>query len=248
MIAVILAAGYATRLYPLTQDTPKCLLPVGGRSILELLCEKTSLLKNLKEIVVVTNDKFFVQLENWKSQTKSKIPLNILNDGTRSNEARLGAIGDFGLAIHQARIDSDVLLLAGDNLFDQDFGDFVSFAGQKPDALTVAVHDLKDPALAAKKYGVLEVDASGQVLNLEEKPENPKTSLIGMGVYYFPRSILKWVPIYLSEKNSKDAPGYFVRWLLKKIKIFSFLFQGLWYDIGDLKSLEEANQKIKGFL
>ena len=256
MIAVILAAGYATRLYPLTENTPKCLLPVGGRSILDILCAKLSKLKELEQVVIVTNDKFFGQLNDWKEkrgqspfshekiqEKKGSVPFfRILNDGTRSNEARLGAIGDFGLAIREAKIRSDVLLLASDNLFDRGFEAFVAYARAQKEALTVAVHDLKKPSLAAKKYGVLEVDASGRVLNLEEKPEHPKTSLIGMGVYYFPGAILKWVHSYMSQKNSKDAPGYFAHWLLREIKIFSFLFEGLWYDIGDLKSLEEANR------
>jgi glucose-1-phosphate thymidylyltransferase len=246
VICVILAAGYATRLYPLTENKPKCLLEVQGRTILDILCQKLEKLKNCEQIIIVTNDKFYEQLETWRKSAGRGLPIQILNDGTTSNDNRLGAIGDFGLAIRRANIETDVLLLASDNLFDQGFENFIKEASARQDALTVATHDLKNPQLAAKKYGVLEVDSFSQVIHLEEKPEFPKTSLIGMGVYYFPRQVLNWVMVYLQQKNAKDAPGYFVHWLLEKAKIFSFLFEGLWYDIGDLKSLEEANQKYRG--
>lgn len=243
MKAVILAAGYATRLYPLTENKPKCLLTVGGRTILDSICDKLNAVAEIDEIIIITNAKFFDQLSDWKNRVKSRAPIRILNDGTRSNDTRLGAIGDLGLGIREAKIDADVLMMASDNLFDQDLSAFVSSARSKKDAVTVAIYDIGDPALATKKFGVLEVDGMGRVTGMEEKPEHPKSSFIGMGVYYFPRQSLKLVSEYLGQKNAQDAPGYYVRWLFDRgTHIFGFLFSGMWYDIGDLKALEDANK------
>ncbi len=243
MKAVILAAGYATRLYPLTLNTPKCLLEVGGRTILDLLCAKLLRLKGLEEIIVVTNAKFFSQLNDWKQKARITCPVRVLNDGTFSNETRLGAIGDLRFAIAQGGLQSDILMLASDNLFDAGVEGFLSFAQEKKNSICVGLHDIGDPRLAAGKFGVLEVSGAGRVTGMEEKPEHPKSTLIGMGIYYFPQSSLGFVREYLEGENAKDAPGFYIKWLMEKTPIFGFLFSGMWYDIGDLKSLEEARGK-----
>ena len=246
MKAVILAAGYATRLYPLTLNTPKCLLEVGGRTILDLLCTKLLRLKGLEEIIVVTNAKFFSQLTAWKKKTRLSCPVRVLDDGTLSNETRLGAIGDLHFAIGQGGLQTDLLMLASDNLFDAGFEDFVRFAKEKKDKICVGLYDIRDPKLAAGKFGVLEVNGSGRLTGMEEKPERPKSTLIGMGIYYFPKETLGFAREYLSGSSAKDAPGFYVKWLMEKTSIFGFLFSGMWYDIGDLKSLEEARQSLRG--
>ncbi len=245
MKAVVLAAGYATRLYPLTENKPKCLLEVDGVTILDRLLEQLNAIDSLEEIVLVTNARFFEQLNSWKKYGRSRVPLTILNDQTTSNDNRLGAVGDLDLAVRQANITADILLLASDNLFEQSLSSFVDFAQSKKESVAIAVYDLGDPAKASKKFGVIEAAPSGEVLGFEEKPEKPKSSLIGMGVYYFPAKTLPLVRQYLATKDAGDAPGFYVRWLLGSLKIFSFLFKGLWYDIGDLKSLEEANRIFK---
>ena len=244
MKAIILAAGYATRLYPLTENKPKCLLTVGGRTILDSLVAKIDATKACDEILIVTNAKFYTLLDDWKKKASYKLPIRVINDGTTSNETRLGAIGDLGLALRTAEVKADVFMLASDNLFDQELALFLNFAKEKKGVCT-AVYDIKDPALAAKKYGVFETDPAGRVLTIEEKPEQPKTSLIGMGLYYFSKESLPYVSKYLSDKNSKDAPGYYVRWLSERTPVFCFTFQGMWYDIGDLNALEEANRLFK---
>jgi glucose-1-phosphate thymidylyltransferase len=241
--AVILAAGYATRLYPLTLNTPKCLLEVGGRTILDLLCAKLLRLKGLEEIIIVTNAKFFSQLNDWKKQAPISCPARVLNDGTLSNETRLGAVGDLRFAIAQGGLQSDILMLASDNLFDAGLDGFMRFAQEKKDKVCVGLHDIGDPKLAAGKFGVLEVNRSDRVTGMEEKPEHPRSTLIGMGIYYFPQSSLGFVREYLDDSAAKDAPGFYIKWLMEKAPIFGFLFSGMWYDIGDLKSLEEARGK-----
>lgn len=242
MRVLILAAGYATRLYPLTRDKPKCLLSVGGKTILDALCEKVSGVRAADEIVVVTNAKFFDQLNRWSGARPAGPPTRVISDGTVSNQTRLGAIGDLALAVRESQPPSDILMLAGDNLFDEELTGFVDFALSKKDAVTVGVYDIGDPARAAGKYGVIRLDDSRRVLGLDEKPEAPQSSLIGTGVYYFPERTLKFIPEYLAGDSARDAPGYFIRWLLDRVKVFGFIFCGTWYDIGDLKALQEANR------
>ena len=245
MIAVILAAGYATRLYPLTENKPKCLLEVGGSTILDRILKQLDEISGLERLVVVTNHRFYSQLVSWKSTAYLKVPIEILDDGTTSNDNRLGAVGDLGLAIDRAQISSDILLLASDNLFEQSLAQFADKAALQKEAVSIGVYDLGSSDLAAKKYGVIEAAASGEVLSFEEKPEKPKSSLIGMGVYYLPVATLGWVREYLKQKDAQDAPGFYIRWLLGKVKIFSLKFSGLWYDIGDFKSLDEADQYFR---
>jgi glucose-1-phosphate thymidylyltransferase len=242
MKAVILAAGYATRLYPLTENKPKCLLTVGGKAILDSICDKLNDVSEIDEIVIVTNAKFHGQLSAWRDRTQSRAKISVINDGTTSNDTRLGAIGDLGLVLKEAKIQDDLLMMASDNLFDQELSDFVRFAKTHGDAVSIAIYDIGDPMLASRKFGVIEVDNAGRVKGMEEKPEKPRSSYIGMGVYYFPKPTLGLVDEYLGSQGAQDAPGFYIRWLFDKgISIFSYLFSGMWYDIGDLKALEEAN-------
>jgi len=182
-------------------------------------------------------------LEKWGKNAPLRVPVRVLNDGTLSNETRLGAIGDLDFAIRECGLDVDILMLASDNLFDTGLDGFVRFCQAKCDQVCVGLYDIKNPKLAAKKFGVLEVDGAGQVTGIEEKPEAPKSSFIGMGIYFFPKKTLGLTVEYLRSAEAKDAPGHYVRWLMGKTPIFGFLFSGLWYDIGDLKALEEARKK-----
>ena len=245
MKAIILAAGYATRLYPLTENKPKCLLEVGGIRILDRIVRQINEIHGIEEIIIVTNARFFDQLNDWKKLAVSAAPVSVLNDKTTSNDNRLGALGDLGFAIRETRLQSDLLLLASDNLFEQSLNDFTAFAQSRKKSVSIGVYDLGRPEMASKKFGVIETNSSGEVIGFEEKPQKPKSSLIGMGVYYFPAETLHFVEEYLGSANAQDAPGHYVRWLLGKVKIFSLQFRGLWYDIGDLKSLEEADQIFK---
>lgn len=244
--AVVLAAGYATRLYPLTVDRPKCLLPIGGRSILDRLFEKLDGVQGLREAVVVTNSKFYGPIRAWRDGAARPYPVEVIDDGTTSNETRLGAIGDLELAVRRRRIDEDLLLLASDNYFEDSLEVFLEAARARPDAAWLGLHDLGDPSLASKTFGVIETDPDGRVIGFEEKPEKPKTSLIGTGIYRFPGATLPLISEYLASDQKQDAPGHYLAWLLPRVEIRGYRLRGMWYDIGNLQALEEADRALKG--
>lgn len=247
MKVLILAAGYATRLYPLTENKPKCLLMVGGRTILDALIEKINAVRGVDEILIVTNNKFDAQLAQFGAGEAAprpydtRIPIRVINDGTTSNDNRLGAIGDLDFVIHQCNINDDILMLASDNLFDGSLEEFAAFAA-KQGGVSTGLHDIGDPMLAAGKYGVFEMGGGQEIGRIEEKPAKPRSSLIGMGIYYFPKTTLGKIRDYLKSPDAKDAPGHYLQWLVGKLKIFGFIFLGMWYDIGDLNALKEADR------
>lgn len=239
MKAIILAAGYATRLHPLTLDRPKPLLPVGGRSILDHLFSSLERLSRVDGVYLVTNAKFYEAFRDWARARTSALECTVLSDGTCGNENRLGAIGDIGFAIRQARLDEDALILAGDNLFDFDLANFLSFFEEK--GTSVACFDLGSLE-DASRFGVLELDRQGRVRNFLEKPAHPKSSLISTGLYGYTRSDLARIGPYLNGGGNPDAPGHFLAWLSERKPVFGFVIGGRWFDIGDLASYEEANR------
>lgn len=244
MIVLILAAGYATRLYPLTLDTPKSLLKVGNKTILEHIFRKISEVSGVKKCFIVTNQKFFDNFKIWAQCFQFGVPLEIINDETTSNENRLGAIRDIEFVIKKKDIDEDLLVIGGDNLFEFSLKDFVEFAKlHKPDS-SFAVFDIRDIE-KAKQYGVVKLNELKEVINFEEKPKIPQSTLISTCIYYFPKEKLRLFSDFLSFANKTDAPGNYIKWLSENDKIYGFAFKEAWYDIGDIKSLEEADKKYK---
>jgi glucose-1-phosphate thymidylyltransferase len=240
MVTIILAAGYGTRLYPLTLDKPKALLPVGGKTILDRLVSKIKLVKSSKEIVIVTNEKFYKNFE-----TRAKIGVvEIINDGTKSNETKLGAIGDIGLVLRKKNITEDLLITGSDNLFDLDLREFIKFAEAKRPFSSMALFDVKDKALA-KKYGICELDKDCMVTDFQEKPEFPKSTLAATALYYIPGEKVAKISDYMKTDLPKDAPGNLMKWLSKVDKLFGYVLDGMWYDIGDMKSLKKADEEFK---
>ncbi|MBI1870104.1 MAG: methionine adenosyltransferase [Chlamydiae bacterium] len=239
MKAIILAAGYAKRLYPLTAHRAKPLLPVGDRPIIDYILSSIQAVSEIDQVYVVTNAKFYPQFCEWVQSLGLEPFCKILNDGTETNETRLGAIGDISFVIDSEKIDDDILILAGDNLFEFNLKDFVTFFKEKGTSL--ACYDLGDIKLASQ-YGVIELDPEGRILKFLEKPKNPPNSLISTGVYGYTRSDLTKIRRFIQEGGNKDAPGHLMEWFLKHESIFGFVIQGLWFDIGDLESYEKANK------
>ena len=243
MKLLILAAGYAVRLQPLTLNTPKPMLPIGGKSILDRILAKTASIKNIDAIHVVANHKFFQNFVEWKEFRKDASKIFLVDDGTVTNDTRLGAIRDMELAIREASIDDDLLVIAGDNLFDLDLAAFLKFAISHNDGVCVALHEV-GALSAAKKFGVASINEKGLVTDFEEKPQHPKSTLISTGIYFFPRDKVAGLSAYVNSKGAKlDAPGYYIRWLSVNDKVYGFPFSEKWYDIGDLESYKRADEE-----
>tara|TARA_Y100000310_G_C20650770_1_gene799292 strand:- start:1232 stop:1963 length:732 start_codon:yes stop_codon:yes gene_type:complete len=239
MDVVILAAGYATRLYPLTYNTPKPLLKVAGKPIVEHIISKLEELDDINNIYLVTNDKFEQNFAEWSSNFNSKKPIEIINDKTKSNDDRLGALGDINHAINAKKIDNDFMVIAGDNLFEFSLQDVINlFEGKKSNI--IALYDVKDLELA-KHYGVVETE-NDIVAGFEEKPYNPKSTLISTGIYLFPKKTIPLIKQYIDEGNNLDKTGSFIEWLYKIEVVYAYITDKAWYDIGNFEQLEEANK------
>ncbi len=243
MDAIILAAGYATRLYPLTENTPKPLLKVAGKPMVEHIINKLEELDIINKIYIVTNDKFEQNFIEWLHNFDAKKPVEIINDHTKSNDDRLGALGDILYVIDTKKIDDDLAVIAGDNFFDFSLPDVIGLF-QKRKSNIVVLHDVKDLELA-KQYGVVEVK-DGTVINFEEKPAQPKSTLISTGIYLFSKKTLSLIKKYIDDGNSPDKTGSFIEWLHKRDKVYAHVTDKPWYDIGDFEQLEKANKHYKG--
>jgi glucose-1-phosphate thymidylyltransferase len=235
--AVILAGGYATRLYPLTRDRPKHLLEVDGRPLLELLLERLPL-GELDAVYVVTNAKFADRFREWAESYPADVI--VLDDGTTSEEDRLGAIGDLQLVIESEGVDDDLIVAAGDNIFTERLDDFARF-GRERDAAAIAVYDVGDLE-AMKQLSSIGVDADSRLVTFEEKPEQPESTLAGIALYFYPRAILPLVGQYLAEGNNPDQPGRLIGWLYERTPVYAWRVPGRWFDIGTPETLAEAER------
>lgn len=240
MKIIILAAGYAVRLQPLTLDTPKSLLSVGGRTIIDRIMDKIAAVGGNDHVFIVTNGKYADKFTAWASASAESGRITVINDHSTTNENRLGAIRDLDLVIEEQSIDDDVLVVAGDNLFDLDLKDFLGFAAARPDGVSIAAYDVGDPALA-RNYGVVQIDRAGRVVDFEEKPPQPKSTLTSTGIYYFPKNKLSFIKKYVTMQDKLDAPGYYIGWLVKNDRVYGFSFLEAWYDIGSIESLRKAD-------
>jgi glucose-1-phosphate thymidylyltransferase len=232
--ALILAAGYATRLRPLTDTIPKQLLPVGGRPMVDWILDRIGETR-ADEVHLVTNARFAPDFERW-AEGKD---VHVHDDGTTSNEDRLGAIGDIAFV----GLDDDLLAIAGDNLFDYSLAEYESYWRAKGGSC-VAVHDVGDLELA-KKYGIVDVDEDDRITNFVEKPERPPTTLCATATYLYRRDHAALVSTYLEDGNPPDQPGNFVAWLHKREPVYAYCFPGEWYDIGDHAQLLEADNRMR---
>jgi len=244
MKAIVLAAGYATRLYPLTLDKPKPLLEVGGRPILGRLLDQLAEIDGLDTVYVVTNSKFARQFETFARDLDHKpFELRIVDDGTESDETKLGAIGDLDLVIRQEGIEDDLLVAAGDSIFDEaPLADFARFAVDK-EAPAIALYDVGDLE-AVKEYSAVTVDDAGRMLEMTEKPDDPQTTLAGIALYVYPRSVLPLVRQYVEEGNNADQPGRLVQWLYTRVPVYAWRVPGRWFDIGSKETLAAADREF----
>ena len=239
MKTLILAAGYATRLRPLTDSIPKMLLPLAERPMLDYLLDRIREVEEIEEIHLVTNASFADAFRDWAPDD-----VTVHDDGTTSNEDRLGAIGDMAFAIERGGLEGeDLLVVAGDNLIGYSLPDFVDFWRAK-DGSAIAVHEVEDRDLLTQ-YGVVEADADDRVIGLEEKPAEPRSDLAATASYLYRGDHLALLPRYLEEGNPPDAPGNFVVWLHARAPVYAYRASGEWFDIGDLRQLLAADNLLR---
>lgn len=240
MKCLILAAGYATRLYPLTKDRPKPLLEVAGKPMMDWILEKIDPLREVDHVYVITNDKFLGNFQAWAARAEYDTPITVASDNTTSEEDRLGAMGDMAYAINHFQIKDDLMIIAGDNLFEFDIARMVDLFNQRRSHV-LAARDIGSKELA-KRLGVLSVDKKGKVTDFVEKPQEPKSTLVATLTYIFPKEKLPLVSWYLKENKAKDKTGDYLSWLYKVEPLEALSFTEPWFDIGSFDQLEEANK------
>ncbi len=243
MKCLFLAAGYATRLYPLTENFPKPLLEVSGKPILDWLIDDMDQTGMIDEYIVISNHKFAKIFEEWASK---KTNITVIDDGTSSNETRLGAVKDIQFAIDQLQLDSDLLVMAGDNLLDFSLGDFIRYAKEKRATCVMRYYEADEARL--HKTGVAEVAEDGLILSMEEKPAEPKSHWCVPAFYYYTREDSRLIKKGIDSGCGTDAPGSFIAWLCGQTNVYAWEMPGRRYDIGNLASYEEVKNIFSGKL
>jgi glucose-1-phosphate thymidylyltransferase len=230
----------------LTRDSPKHLLKVGGKPVLEHVLAKIFPLEDVDEIFIVTNSRFFGHFEEWLEDFAKNIPqgkrIEIIDDGTTSNETRLGGLGDLLFVIREKAIEDDVIVVSADNLFTFNLGSFTENC-KAAGVSGIGIYDVENLD-EAKKLGVVSVNEHDLLTGFEEKPEHPKSTLASTGIYFYPRSILGLFEEYAAESDKLDGPGFFVKWLYKRYPVKGIKLPGKWFDIGSFEMLEQANNEF----
>lgn len=243
MKLIILAAGYATRLYPLTLNQPKPLLPVAGKPMLEHVLDNVHTIQAIDQAYVVTNAKFVNHFQKWADgyqRPNLNFSFTIVNDHSTDDSNKLGAIGDLHLVLTTFNIDDDIIVVGGDNLFSNDLREFGEYC-QQMNAPVTGVYDVGDLE-QIKKYNAIEIDENNRITYFEEKPKEPKSTLTGIALYYYPKPVLPLIHEYIAEGNNPDQPGRLVQWLYPRVPFYVWKVPGIWFDVGSIETLEEANR------
>ena len=242
MKCLILAAGYATRLYPLTENFPKPLLEVQGKTILDWLLEDIDQTGRVDQYIVISNHKFVEHFRKWAEN--HPLPITVLDDGTESNETRLGAVRDIQFAIESLDLKDDLLVIAGDNLLDFSLAGYLEYQKQKS---TTCIMRYYEPDLnKLHKTGVAEVDDEDRILSMEEKPANPKSHWCTPPFYIYKESDVPLVKKGIDSGCGVDAPGSFIAWLATQTTVHAYEMPGKRYDIGNLESYQTVQENYKG--
>ncbi len=242
MKCLILAAGYATRLYPLTENFPKPLLEVGGKTILDWLVDDIDTAGLVDEYVVISNHKYAPHFDRWAADKTMKV--TVVDDGTSSNETRLGAVKDIQFAIEKLALDDDMLVIAGDNVLDFSLTEFVRYAKQKNTSCIMRYYEPEDKKLT--KCGVVQVDETDRILSMEEKPAQPKSHWCCPPFYYYTRQDAKLVAQGIAAGCGTDAPGSYIAWLCAQTPVHAMQMPGQRFDVGNLESYQRIKEEYRG--
>ncbi|MCU4750689.1 NDP-sugar synthase [Halobacteria archaeon AArc-curdl1] len=236
MEAVVLAGGYATRLWPITRHRPKMFLPLGEATVIDRIYAELESIDRIGEVYVSTNERFGDVFATHLAESEYEKP-QLSIEQTESEDEKLGVVGGLGQLIERENIDDDLLVIAGDNIFDFELRSFLeSFDANA--APTIAAYDVESTDLATA-YGVVDLDGD-RVVGFQEKPEDPPGTLVSIGCYAFPREVLSLIPTYLDAGNDPDEPGWFIEWLQSRKPTYAYSFDGVWFDIGTLESYLDA--------
>lgn len=242
MKCLILAAGYATRLYPLTENFPKPLLTVGEKTILDWLVDDIDTAKAVDEYVVISNHRFAHCFELWAKNKKQNI--TVVDDGTVTNETRLGAVKDIQFAAERLNLDDDMLVIAGDNVLDFSLTRFIDYAIKKQTSCIMCYYEPNDEKLL--KCGVVSVDENDKIINMTEKSPTPATHWCCPPFYYYTKEDARLVPKGIADGCGTDAPGSYIAWLCTQTPVHAMEMPGKRYDIGNLESYETVKKEYRG--
>ena len=242
MKCLILAAGYATRLYPLTENFPKPLLAVGKKTILDWLVDDIDSSNIVDEYIVISNHKFAHHFDEWAKTKKQKI--TIVDDGTETNETRLGAVKDIQFTIERLNLDNDMLVIAGDNVLDFSLTKFIEYAKNKNTSCVMRYYEPDDKKLV--KCGVVTIDDQDKILHMTEKSPTPATHWGCPPFYYYTKEDAKLVQKGINSGCGTDAPGSYIAWLCTQTTVHAMEMPGKRYDIGNLESYEKIKAEYKG--
>ncbi|MBI3036823.1 nucleotidyltransferase family protein [Candidatus Woesearchaeota archaeon] len=246
MKAIVTAAGYASRLWPLTKDVPKPLLEVRGRPIVEHIVNRIAEISEVDEIFIVTNAKFYSLFEEWLLEARAGIalPVKLVNDGTTSNDDRLGQVGDIHFVMEKESVNDDLLVVAGDNLFNFSLLPAYNTFLQRQRILN-PLYESKSYKAARESGSVVIDEETNDFVEFMEKSPMPKSTLISLGIYFFPQPKLNLIKKYIAEKNSPDKMGFFLMWLMKLEKVLGYVYTEKWFDIGWIEALEAARKEFE---
>ena len=243
MHAIVLAGGYATRLWPITKDRPKMFLPMGDTTVIDQIFEDLENDDRVEDVYVSTNEAFADEFRTYLADSQYEKPQLSVEDTTQEDE-KFGVVGALAQLIDREALTDDTLVIAGDNYMSFDVSEFVDEfqEGRHP---TVAAYDVGSPENATE-YGVIETE-DGYIVDFEEKPDTPASSLISIACYGFPADTLELFDVYLDGDNNPDEPGWFLQWLQAREQVRAFTFDGAWFDIGTAGSyLDAAAYELDG--
>ena len=244
MKCLILAAGYATRLYPLTENFPKPLLKVRDKTIMDWLVDDLESTGKIDEFIVVSNHKFINFFEEWKKTRNANI--SIIDDGTTSNDNRLGAIADIELVIEKYNIKDDLMVVASDNVLEFSLKYFIEFFEEKKK--TSIMYYFEPDSNIMKKGANLVMDENGKVINIVEKPAEPVSHYYCPAFYIYCKEDLGKVKEAIENGCKIDAPGSFISYLYSKRDVYAYEMPAKRYDIGSIEIYESVNKNYKGIM